>query len=88
MHDLKAAVIHLVDRHGNRFGIQRLARGLRSSGDVARAARDQIHVVNDERQAVAVGDGGNGLDVRNVAVRVAQRLKIDGARVRLDRCLF
>ena len=42
MHDLKAAVIHLVDRHGNRFGIQRFARGLRSGGDVARAARDAL----------------------------------------------
>ena len=57
--------------------------------DDVRAERDDLdpvgraeRVVDDERQAVAVGDGGNGLDVRNVAVRVAQRLKIDGARVR------
>ena len=59
--------------------------------DDVRAERDDLdpvgrteRVVDDERQAVAVGDGGNGLDVRNVAVRVAQRLEIDGARVRLD----
>ena len=56
--------------------------------DDVRAERDPVgraeRVVDDERQAVAVGDGGNGLDVRDVAVRVAQRLKIDGARVRLD----
>ena len=53
---------------------------LNRANQVGRAER----VVDDERQAVEVGDGGNGLDVRNVAVRVAQRLKIDGARVRLD----
>ena len=58
---------------------------------IVRAERDDLdpvgraeRVVDDERQAVAVGDGGNGLDVRDVAVRVAQRLEIDGARVRLD----
>ena len=43
MHDLKAAVIHLVDRHGHRLGIQRLAGGLCGGGNVARAARDQVH---------------------------------------------
>ena len=41
-------------------------------------------VINDQRQAVLVGDGCNGVDVGDVAVGVAQGLQIDGLGVGLD----
>ena len=41
-------------------------------------------VINDQRQTVLMGEGCNGVDVRDVAVGVAQRLQIDGLGVGLD----
>ena len=41
-------------------------------------------VVNDQRQAVLVGNGGNGINVGDIAVGVAQGLQIDGLGVGLD----
>ena len=41
-------------------------------------------VVDDQRQAVLVGDGGDGINVGDVAVGVAQGLQIDGTGVVLN----
>ena len=41
-------------------------------------------IVNDQRQAVLVGYGGNGVDIRDIAVGVAQSFQIDGLGVGLD----
>ena len=41
-------------------------------------------IVNDQRQAVLVGDGGNGVDIRDITVGVAQRLQIHSLGVGLD----
>ena len=43
-------------------------------------------VVNDQRQTVLVGDGCNGVDIRDVAVGVAQRFQIDSLGIGLDGC--
>ena len=44
-------------------------------------------IINDQRQAVLVGDGGNGVDIRDITVGVAQRLQIHSLGVGLDRGL-
>jgi len=44
-------------------------------------------VINDQRQAVLVGDGRDGVDVGDVTVGVAQSLEVDGLGVGLDRVL-
>ena len=44
-------------------------------------------VINDQRQAVLVGDGRDGVDVGDVAVGVAQSLEVDSLGVGLDRVL-
>ena len=41
-------------------------------------------VVNDQRKAVGVGDFGNGVDVRNIAVGVAQGLQVDSLGIGPD----
>ena len=43
-------------------------------------------VINDQRQAVLVGDGCNGVDIRDVAVGVAQRFQIHSLGIGLDGC--
>ena len=44
-------------------------------------------VVDDQRQAVLVGNGGNGINIRDITVGVAQRLQIHSLGVGLDRGL-
>ena len=44
-------------------------------------------VVDDQGQAVTVGNGGNGIDIGNVGVGVAQGLNVDGLGVGLDSAL-
>ena len=44
-------------------------------------------VINDQRQAVLVGDGRDGVDVGDVTVGVAQSLEVDSLGVGLDRIL-
>ena len=41
-------------------------------------------IVDDQGQPVPVGDGGDGVDIGDVAVRVSKGLQIDGPRVVLD----
>ena len=41
-------------------------------------------IINDQRQVVLVGNGRNGIDVRDVTVRVAQGLQIDTPGVFLN----
>ena len=41
-------------------------------------------VVHDHRQVVLVGDGGDGLEVGQVGVRVAEGLEVDELGVLLD----
>ena len=50
-------------------------------GDQVRRAEG---VVDDQRNAVLVGNFSDGVDVGNVGVGVAQRLQIDGLGVGLD----
>ena len=38
-------------------------------------------VVDNERQAVAVSNGSNGVDIRDIAVGIAQGFQIDGPGV-------
>ena len=41
-------------------------------------------VVDDQRNAVLVGDLGNSLEVRDVQLRISHRFQIDGAGLRSD----
>ena len=52
--------------------------------DGADQVRRAEGVVNDQRNAVLVGNFSDGVDVGNVGVGVAQRLQIDGAGVLLN----
>ena len=52
--------------------------------DGADQVRGAEGVVDDQRQAVLVGNGGNGINVGDIAVGVAQGLQIDGLGVGLD----
>ena len=52
--------------------------------DGADQVRGAEGVVDDQRQAVLVRDGGNGVDVGDIAVGVAQGLQIDSLGVGLD----
>ena len=45
-------------------------------------------VVDDQRQAVLMSDCRDSVDIRNIAVRVAQCFQIDGAGVRLNRRFY
>ena len=52
--------------------------------DGADQIRSAEGVINDQRQAMLMGDGCDGVDVGDVAVGVAQGLQIDGLGVGLD----
>ena len=52
--------------------------------DGADQVRGAEGVVDDQRQAVLVGNGGDGINVGDIAVGVAQGLQIDGLGVGLD----
>ena len=44
-------------------------------------------VINDQRQAMLVSDGCDGINIRNITVGVAQSLEVDSLGVGLDRVL-
>jgi hypothetical protein len=44
-------------------------------------------VINDQRQAMLVSDGCDGINIRNITVGVAQSLRVERLGVGLDRVL-
>ena len=62
-------------------GMDHDVRAVLDGADQVRRAES---VVNDQRDAVLVGNFSDGVDVGDVGVGVAQRLQIDGAGVLLN----
>ena len=54
---------------------------------IGRAEDRREGVVDDDRHAVLVGDGGDAFEVRHVQARVADRLEVDGLGLAVDRLL-
>ncbi len=63
----------------------RVHHDVRAVLDGADQVRRTEGVVNDQRQTVLVSDIRNGVDIRDVAVRVAEGFQVDGPGVLPDR---
>jgi len=85
---VKLAAVHDDAAQGGAVAADELGGGVNHDVcavlDGANQVRGAEGVVDDQRQAVLVGNGGNGINVGDIAVGVAQCLQIDGLGVGLD----